>query len=163
MESFEEKWESYYLKYRREIIALALSLTQSLEDSNDISQEVFIKFYRVLKKGKKIEDPKNYLYKATIRKCIDFKRSFWKKIFKKKSDLKMNLEFHGNGKFELLKEMIKKLPRMQKISISLRFYSEMQINEISKLLGISESSVKTHLKRGLLKLRKMLEEKNETY
>lgn len=162
-----EVWEEYYYSYRKEVFFLALSCLQNMHQADDIAQDVFLKLYRTLQKGKEIENIKGWLYKSTVRTCLDFKKSFWNKIFSRKEEVEISSEGEKEPfeeeEFKKLNKSLKKLPSKQRIAISLRFYNEMPIKEIAQNMGISESSVKTHLSRGLKKLRKIMEAKNETY
>ena len=44
------------------------------------------------------------------------------------------------------------LPARQRDCITLRYYVELGVGDIARTLGVSENSVKTHLKRGLANL-----------
>jgi RNA polymerase sigma factor (sigma-70 family) len=52
-----------------------------------------------------------------------------------------------------LAEAVRKLPKRQREVIVLRFLSDLSVVDTAKALGISEGSVKTHVHRGLAKLR----------
>lgn len=54
-------------------------------------------------------------------------------------------------------EALRTLPTRQRDCVVLRYYFESGIAEIAATLGISENSVKTHLKRGLASLERNLE------
>ncbi len=166
-EELKARWEELYISYRKEVLWIALSCLQNFHQADDITQDVFIKLYKTILKGKELDNIKGWLYKTTIRTCLDFKKSFWNKLFSKKENYNILLseEFKTfeDDNFKNLNKNLKKLPIKQRIAISLRFYKEMKINEIAKEMDISESSVKTHISRGLKKLKKIMEEKNETY
>jgi RNA polymerase sigma factor (sigma-70 family) len=49
-------------------------------------------------------------------------------------------------------EALRGLPLRQRDCVVLRYYFEAGIQEIAETLGISQNSVKTHLKRGLASL-----------
>ncbi len=49
------------------------------------------------------------------------------------------------------------LPVRQRQAIALRFYDDYSVDQIAETLGISAGSVKTHLHRGLARLRETLE------
>lgn len=163
----KEIWEEFYHSYRKEVFFLALSCVQNPHQADDIAQDVFLKLYKTLNKGKEIENIKGWLYRSTVRTCLDFKKSFWNKIFSKKEEvdipLKEEKEIFEEEDFKNLNKNLNKLPPKQRIAISLRFYKEMPIKEVAQNMGISESSVKTHLSRGLKNLRKIMEAKDETY
>ena len=52
---------------------------------------------------------------------------------------------------------LRRLPVRQRECLVLRYYAEMTEPEISSALGISSSSVKTHLRRGMAALESALE------
>ncbi len=49
------------------------------------------------------------------------------------------------------------LPQMQRDVIILRFYSDLKINEIAKVTGVNIPTVKSRLRQGKNKLKKILE------
>lgn len=163
--NISEKWNDYYINYRKEVFSFALSCVHNIHQADDIVQDVFIKLRKTLLKGKEISNTKGWLYKTTIRTCLDWKKSFWSKIFYKNESNKKDIpifnekDFYQDDNFKILNENLEKLPPKQKVAISLRFYKEMQINDIADLMQISQSSVKTHIGRGLKKLKKLLEGK----
>ncbi|GAA1682439.1 RNA polymerase sigma factor [Kribbella sp. NPDC056951] len=58
-------------------------------------------------------------------------------------------------------EALRDLPRRQRDCVVLRYYLELSIDAISKTLGLSPNSVKTHLRRGLHSLKTHLEEPDD--
>ncbi len=58
-----------------------------------------------------------------------------------------------NDQNRLLIEAVQDLPRRQRDCIALRYLMELSVGEIAATLELSENSVKTHLKRGLARLR----------
>lgn len=57
---------------------------------------------------------------------------------------------------ERIQRALKRLPLRQKNVIILKHFEGMKISQISQVLGCSESSVKTHLARAVMHLRKEL-------
>lgn len=54
-----------------------------------------------------------------------------------------------------LKSLLATLPMQQQEVLVLRYYEELKIKEIADILGISENTVKTRIRLGLEKLRKI--------
>jgi RNA polymerase sigma factor (sigma-70 family) len=54
-------------------------------------------------------------------------------------------------------EAVRSLPRRQRDCIALRYFEELSIDEIAATLDVSANSVKTHLKRALVSLERVLE------
>jgi RNA polymerase sigma factor (sigma-70 family) len=53
-------------------------------------------------------------------------------------------------------DALRELPLQQRNCVALRYFEEQGIAEIGSTLGISENSVKTHLKRGMAALGRLL-------
>lgn len=60
-----------------------------------------------------------------------------------------------------LNDALSTLPRRQREAITLRYFCDLSEADIAETLGISVSSVKTHLQRGLGGLRRHLQEPEE--
>jgi RNA polymerase sigma-70 factor (sigma-E family) len=58
-------------------------------------------------------------------------------------------------------DAVRDLPQQQRNCVVLRYYEELGIAAIAEVLGISENSVKTHLKRGMAALARELGEEEE--
>ena len=59
----------------------------------------------------------------------------------------------------LLAEVLQEIPVVLREVITLRFEEDMKLQEIADVLGVPLPTVKTHLHRGLLSLRRLLTEK----
>ena len=55
-------------------------------------------------------------------------------------------------------DALRELPVQQRNCVALRYFDELGIAAIASTLGISENSVKTHLKRGMASLARRLGE-----
>ena len=61
----------------------------------------------------------------------------------------------------LIKELLDHLQEKERIVIYLRFYGGFDLGSIARILHAPESTVKSRLYRGLVKLRKEFDEKDE--
>lgn len=145
------------------VMNIAYCYTHNLEDAKDIFQEVSFKIYKSLKFFRKKAKFSTWVYRVTVNACIDFLRK--KKytlelkpdILKEKKDPLEDIKI--NEKKAILKKTIDKLSKMQKNVFILKHYQGFKIERISRILGCSQSSVKTHLARAIDKLKKYLGEK----
>ena len=125
--------------------------------------------FRKLSGLKKVERFKSWLFSIAINRVRDF---FRKKRFRSffrlsdtGNDIKL-LDTQTHDQPEAIDELIKqdfwkqigliidKLSRMEREVFLLRFLDLLSIREISSVLKKSESTVKTHLYRALVKFRK---------
>ena len=138
-------------------------------DTEDITQEVFMQAFRKLSGLKKVERFKSWLFSIAINRVRDFNRKKrFRSIFQTSdtgNDIKP-LDTQIHDQIEAVDELMKqdfwkqigmitdKLSRMEREVFLLRFLDLLSIREISSALKKSESTVKTHLYRALVKFRK---------
>jgi RNA polymerase sigma-70 factor (ECF subfamily) len=149
--------ENYKTMYR-----VASRMIGDSEDVSDIIQEIFIDFFNKTSNGNIIHHPKSWLFRATINKCIDNRRS--RKRFQNLDSLR---EYKSEAGIEENQEMkdaisltISKLSPQEKILATV--YSEgLSYKEIAEVTGIKFSSIGKMLSRTLKKMEKEL--KNQRY
>jgi len=155
--------------FQDDIFKMVFYRTRTQMDAEDITQEVFMQAYKNLISLKKVDRFKSWLFSIAVNKVRDFKRKKrFRALFKmpdvndeiKTTELKVN-DNHAPVN-ELIKQdfwkqiglIIDKLSHMEREVFLLRFLDLLSIREISSVLKKSESTVKTHLYRGLIKFRK---------
>lgn len=134
-------------------------------------QDVFIKTWRYLESGKKIKNPRPFLYRVAHNLIIDFYRSREGVLSKKQSSLDEMMEnnrFHPKFSYSpeqslqqiiLLEEVLKTLgmlPKTYQDIIILAYVEDLTLKEIARILNISEKSVFAKKKRAIEKLNKLL-------
>ncbi len=162
-EAFYELISNYHTTVER----FASQIGVHVNDLPDVTQEVFIKVYRFLNRysyGKF----STWLYSVTLNVCKDF---FRKQKRERSKINKMKMEttegFYSfydrlSEEASLLHEHILKMDEKYRVPIVLFYFHDLTISEIAKIIGMSENSVKTRLKRGKERLRMALEEGGQT-
>ena len=111
-----------------------------------------------------------WIYRIAVNTSIDHLRrrkptvEFRDIAVKKDSaadDVKDNIE--QKERKEYLKTALVKLPLKQKNAIILKHFHGLKISQISKILGCSQSSVKTHLARAVTNIKKEIGGNNELH
>ncbi|MDH4279274.1 MAG: sigma-70 family RNA polymerase sigma factor, partial [Acidimicrobiia bacterium] len=124
----------------------------------DIVQEAFIRMARSLNR---IQDPDRataYLRSIVLNLARDHNRRGLLSLRHKMpaNDLDpagVDETIATNDQHRRLVEEVRALPRRQRDCVALRYLMELSVAEIAATLDLSENSVKTHLKRGLARLR----------
>lgn len=157
MNNFETTYQENYNKMFR----FAQKIVVNEDAVKDILQEVFIYYYQKLDNGHEIHNPKSWLLRATINKCIDYTKR-QKKLIKidninpimVKEDL-----FEINQTKMIVNQALDKLkPKERALAI---LYSEgLPYLEISQLTDIKYSSVGKTISRTLKKLKIILKKLN---
>ncbi len=142
------------LLYKDTVFRVAFNYTKNKSDAEDISQEVFLRFYTSAPDFVSDEAEKAWLLRITINKAKDLLKSGW---FSKRADETeiLSAQYEMNGAESDMLEKVLNLPEKYRSIIHLYYYEEYSVNEISDITGVKPSTVQTRLQRG----RKLLEKK----
>ena len=171
--SFTQLYEETY----DDILKYIVTHCSNLEDANEILQDTYLDFYRALKRGNIIQDPRSYLFAIAKNKVKKHYTLFYRfktiSLFTSIKDtnneiqdliaddndleeqIQMNLEIE-----EVWAHLKQKKQIIQKVFM-LYYYFEMTHKEIAEALSISESSVKNYLYRTLKELRKEMNQDDQ--
>ena len=144
------------------LFKIAYSYTKNTFDSQDIVQEVFVKFYRVRNSFENEEHIKNWLIRVTINKSLNA-------LKQNKKELLVGGEYINNlsetsevdEKNEEIRECVLALKDSYKTVIILYYYDNYSIKEIASFLKISENNVKVRLNRARVKLKEIIYERKD--
>lgn len=132
----------------------------------DLTQEVFIKMMKSIYQYKAKGKFEHWLLTIAVNHCRDYFRSSTYKQKDKEQEIFHQLKDHRENVWDLLskkvdsekvKEAIEKLPDYQKEAIILRFYHDLKIKDIAQITKNKEATVKSRLRQGIGKLKKMLQ------
>ena len=140
------------VKYFDTVYRLALARTKNQSMADDVCQEVFLKYIKTDKHFDSEEHVKAWLIRVTVNCSNSLFTSSW---FKKTVPLSEDLVFNTPEKNDIY-QVVKKLPKKYATVIHLFYYEDMAIADIAKLLGMKESTVKSHLFRGRNQLKDLL-------
>ncbi len=122
--------------------------TDSKEEAEDLAQDVFIKMYKALKKFRFESEFKTYLYRANINMSNTYlRRNKWKNMLH--LDQISEPEYidttnEDKWKRKELWDAIARLPKIQRMVVTMRTAENLPYKEIAKILNISENSAKVN-------------------
>lgn len=154
----EKAFEKLVKQESEKLYKTAFLYVRNKEDALDVLQETIFKVYVSIDQVKQPEFFTSWLTKILIRTAYDFLRSKKRIILDEsllnnyKADSQPNIE----GKMDLVKA-ISTLNRDYQTVIILFYYHDLSIRCIGETLGIPENTVKTHLRRAKIELKKILE------
>lgn len=137
-------------KYSDMIFRIALSHVHSREDARDICQDVFMKYLKDNTVFESDEHLKNWFIRVTINCCKNLCGSSW---FRKNTSYNGN-ENYSDSPFEEFDKRadvhnaLQKIPVKYRTVIHLFYFEDYSIKEISDILKIKESTIKSQLMRG---------------
>ena len=159
-------WQRIVTKHSDVVWRTAFWLLGNKADAADCYQEAFMAALEIARRGK-VRNWPALLKTLATRKAMDQLRSRYKRSERLAesaelaallntdqgpAELALSTELTG-----LLRQTLALLPAEQAEAISLFYLGEMKYSDISELLGVKTSTVGTLLRRGRLRLRKLLE------
>lgn len=137
-------------KYQQRIYQHARRLLVSHENAQDAVQETFINAYRYLHKFNEESAIYTWLYRIATNECIRIMKK-QKKIFDYTDKIDQLFDHqvaddHAMTADEIqmkFQKAILKLPEKQRIVFNLRYYDEMDYEQMSQVLSTSVGSLKT--------------------
>lgn len=140
-------------KHSDMVYRIALTRCGTVENAEDIFQDVFVKFSEKMPKFENEEHEKAWFIRVTINLSKNLNKSAWNN---KVIELDENIVFETQEELDIFKTVCE-LPQNYKTVIYLLYYEGYKVKEISKLMKTKEGTIKTWLSRA----REMLKEKLE--
>lgn len=149
-------------KYQDQILRLAYDYSGDFETAKDLAQNIFLKVFMSISSFSGQARFSTWLYRVAVNTCLDQKRQTKKNVLSlfsiKKDDpgFVQKLPENSDSSSEWVDKQITALPDNQRTAVILRYYHDKKVEEIAGIMECSPSTVRTHLSRGIEKLKKSL-------
>jgi len=146
LEMLVSRWQKRLWQY-------AYRLTGNTEGAWDVTQESWL---GIIKGLRKLHDPtkfKAWAYRITTNKSIDWMRK--SKAVKQISIEEIQEHQHKAKKDTGVKELLEKLDFRKRVVLSLYYFEELRISEISEALKIPAGTVKSRLAKARKELKEL--------
>ncbi|RDU36491.1 RNA polymerase subunit sigma [Neobacillus piezotolerans] len=153
-------------QYGDRLTKLCYNYTKDWNLAEDVVQEVFISCYKEYENLDRIVSFQAWIFRITINRCKDLlKSSFFKRVLINSSLLAMaktpeptpEMATLQTSEEALLSECVMALPIKYREVITLYYYEELSVEEISVILKMNGNTIKTRLNRARQKLKVLLE------
>lgn len=144
-------------EYKNNLYAVAFNVCKNSFDAEDAVQETFIKYLTFKKDFESMEHIRAWLIRVVINKAKNKNNTFFRKNTVPLEEYIQTLTFESEEASDVL-EKVMSLPEKYRVLIHLFYYEDYSIKEISKIMKLTESTVKTRLHRGRKELKKLLKE-----
>ncbi len=153
-------------RYKDLVFTLALRMLKNREEAEEVAQDSFIKTYKSLKTFKGDSKFSTWIYRVTYNSCLD-RIKMNKKYLK---NVEIN-EFTAHQVVAIdnaldkmkskeqtleIQRCIDKLPNEESFLLTLYYFDDLSLDEISKIVGITSNSIKVKLFRSRKKLATIL-------
>jgi RNA polymerase sigma-70 factor (ECF subfamily) len=150
-------------RHRRHVYQLCYRFVSNHEDASDLSQDVFIRAYRGLRKFRGHSSLGTWLYRISVNVCLNRvnTRSPQTEPIEEQQHVDRGSESATDRMLRVeraarVRGAIARLPRKQRVTLILRMYHELSHQEIADTLGSSVGAVKANFFHALGNLKKLL-------
>lgn len=136
----------------------ALGLLGNPHDAADALQEAGLKAFRYFEGLQQPEAGHAWLTRILIHACYDQGRKRTRLVpigLEPRSEALTDQGAGSQTDWELV-EALQQLPEEQRITVALRFFQDLQINQIARVMEVPEGTVKSRLHTALARLRTTL-------
>jgi RNA polymerase sigma factor (sigma-70 family) len=153
-------------KYQQKVYWLVRKMVVDHDDSNDITQDVFIKAWTALENFRGDSKLYTWLYRIASNEAINFlnkkRKRFFVSIYDVENELSEKLEadplVSGDAIQLKLQKALLKLPEKQRLVFNLKYYEELPYEEISEITGTSVGALKASYHWAVKKIEDFLNE-----
>jgi len=159
--------ETIVSRYHSKIFSYIYRMSKNYHSANDITQEVFIKICRNIKKYNPEFLFKTWIYTIASNTCKDYLKSAYVQKTIPGLEISDNIRDYEDTPEEFLQkqdeqetiiEVLNQLGDIHREVVVLRFYEDLKLEEIALVLNIPVGTVKSRLSNGLHNLKKLLKE-----
>lgn len=146
---------------------LVYTYVKELQKTEDIVQDVFIKFYKSLESFEGRSSIKTYLYRIAVNECQNYLKSWHYRKLEVTEKVRtwlnresLEADYLQKEQNQSIGELVSSLPIKYREVLWLHYYVELSITEMADVLKCSPNTIKTRLARGR-KLAKITIEEGE--
>ncbi|HAH23430.1 MAG TPA: hypothetical protein DCL77_06700 [Prolixibacteraceae bacterium] len=155
-------------RYQSMVYSLALKLVKNAEDAEEMAQDTFIKAFQKLNLYEGKSKFSTWLYSITYNGCISELRkrriqfsSLEDQRFSDHDEMKMYDYFSETKKEDQEKYLtlaLSKLPEDDQVLVTLYYYENQSMDDISTITGLTVSNIKVKIHRARKKMYEILHE-----
>jgi RNA polymerase sigma factor (sigma-70 family) len=153
-------------KYQQRVYGHIRKMVIDHDDSNDLTQEVFIKVWKHLPSFREDSQLFTWIYRIATNECLNFlkkkKLRYFLPIHDVEKELSKKLEssdfIDGDAIQIKLQKALLKLPEKQRLVFNMKYYEDMKYEEISEVLGTSVGALKASYHLAVKKIEEFINE-----
>ena len=151
-------------RYQNSFFRFATRMLGSRDDADDALQSAFVRAFRSLKQCREPNRFGAWLYQIVVNECrtLGARRTRREQRLVRGSDeleqVLIDLPGSGSTHAEEIQRALDQLPVEQREAFVLKHVEELSYEEMTRVIGASESALKMRVKRACGRLRELLEE-----
>ncbi|MFD3449670.1 sigma-70 family RNA polymerase sigma factor [Microbacteriaceae bacterium 4G12] len=153
----KEEFSNLFKTYQHDLYRMAFTYTKNPEDAMDVVQEAAYRAFLKFDTVKEIKYVKTWLIKITVNCAYDLLRKKQKIVQIRNEDLYISSSENFDIPLALsLEALLNLLNSNERIIIFLKYYQEYTFQQISEIINLPSSTVKSIHYRALNKLRERI-------
>lgn len=170
-----EEFERFVLKFGKDILRFCRMTAGDVENGDELYQDTMLKLLEKKKRLDSAQDTKSYALSTSIYLWKNKKKKYKNRMrlvpidsMDEMSDAGYEISGQDQGtspehivlrqdEVDLVQAFVASLPEKHRIPIYLYYSADMQINEISEILGLPEGTVKSRMRKAKKQLKEKLE------
>jgi len=153
-------------RYKHMVFTLIIRIVKNKEEAEEVSQDVFVKAYKNLKNFKGESKFSTWIYKIAYYASLDVLKRNKRQIYVENIDTVKERDLRNTDdslnflqdieRKKIINDALLKLGEEERIILTLYYYEDLPIREISKVVDLSEDNIKIKLFRSRKKLAELL-------
>ena len=170
-----DEFERFVLKFGKDILRFCRMTAGDVENGDELYQDTMLKLLEKKKGLDSMQNTKSYALSTSIYLWKNKKKKYANRMrlvpidsMDEMSDKGYGFTDYDNGvspehivlrqnEIDMIQGFVKTLPEKYRIPIYLYYSADMQINEVSKILGLPEGTVKSRMRKAKKQLKEKLE------
>ncbi|MCB0465600.1 MAG: sigma-70 family RNA polymerase sigma factor [Aequorivita sp.] len=158
-------------RYKNLVFTLAIRMLKNREEAEEVSQDTFIKVYKALPKFKGDSKLSTWVYKVAYNTCLDRikknKRRFNEVAIDSFKDFQLKTIDNAFDAMEIaeqqqtIQDCLQQLASKDSFLLSLFYFEELSLEEISKVVNMEANTVKVNIHRARKRLTNILKQRME--
>lgn len=145
------------IRYGTDIKRFCLLQLRDASQAEDAAQDVFIKAWRAISTFRGDSSEKTWLLHIAANTCRDYQRTGWFRFMDRRvtpEDMERGAAFEFPD--DSLSKAITGLPALLRQAVTLRYFEELSIREMTQVLGVSEATAKRRIRKANVLLKERL-------
>ena len=170
-----DEFARFVLKFGKDILRFCRMTAGDAENGDELYQDTMLKLLEKKKRLDSMQNTKSYALSTSIYLWKNKKKKYANRMRLVPIDSMDEMSDEGYGfadydnevsperivlkqnEIDMIQGFVKTLPEKYRIPIYLYYSADMQINEISKILGLPEGTVKSRMRKAKKQLKEKLE------
>lgn len=171
----DNEFERFVLKFGKDILRFCRMTAGDAENGNELYQDTMLKLLEKKKRLDSMQNTKSYALSTSIYLWKNKKKKYANRMrlvpidsMDEMSDEGYEFSDHDNkvspeyialkqNEVDMIQGLVKTLPEKYRIPIYLYYSADMQIKELSKILGLPEGTIKSRMRKAKKQLKEKLE------